>query len=94
MDGCGFGCFYGNILGLPDGNALCMSYWCLEEFVLRNLVSISDSCMIWGLCFLPIGARCSSVARPLANGAMCRGWSLYGGPIELFIVPASAPRLV
>ena len=44
-------------------------------------------------CF--IGARCSSVVRAFAHGAMGRridpSWS---GPIELFLVPASAPRLV
>ena len=34
-----------------------------------------------------VGARCSSVVRAFAHGA-------WGGPIELFLVPASAPRLV
>ena len=42
-----------------------------------------------------VGARCSSVVRAFAHGAMGRridpSWS---GPIELFLVPASAPRLV
>ena len=42
-----------------------------------------------------LGARCSSVVRAFAHGAMGRridpSWS---GPIDLFIVPASAPRLV
>ena len=41
------------------------------------------------------GARCSSVVRAFAHGSMNRridpSWS---GPIELFLVPASAPRLV
>ena len=41
------------------------------------------------------GARCSSVVRAFAHGAMGRridpSWS---GPIELILVPASAPRLV
>ena len=41
------------------------------------------------------GARRSSVVKAFAHGAMGRGidhsWS---GPIELFLVPASAPRLV
>ena len=39
--------------------------------------------------------RCSSVVRAFAHGAMGRqinpSWS---EPIELFVVPASAPRLV
>ena len=40
------------------------------------------------------GARCSSVVRAFAHGAMGRlidpSW---GGPIELFLVPASAPQV-
>ena len=41
------------------------------------------------------GARCSSVVRAFAHGAMGR-WidPSWGGPIELFLIPASAPRLV
>ena len=40
------------------------------------------------------GARCSSVVRAFAHGAMGR-WidPSWGGPIELFLVSASAPRL-
>ena len=41
------------------------------------------------------GARCSSVVRAFAHGAMGHqidpSWS---GPIEPFLVPASAPQLV
>ena len=41
------------------------------------------------------GTRCSSVVRAFTHGAMGRqidpSWS---GPIELFLLPASAPRLV
>ena len=41
------------------------------------------------------GARCSSVVRVFAHGAMGRRiYPSWGGPIELFLVPASAPRLV
>ena len=41
------------------------------------------------------GARCSSVVRVFAHGAMGRRIDRsWGGPIELFLVPASAPRLV
>ena len=41
------------------------------------------------------GARCSSVVRAFAHGVMGR-WidPSWGGPIELFLVPASAPQLV
>ena len=41
------------------------------------------------------GARCSSVVRAFAHGAMGRRIDpLWGRPIELFLVPASAARLV
>ena len=41
------------------------------------------------------GARGSSVVRAFAHGAMGRRIDpSCGGPIELFLVPASAPRLV
>ena len=48
-------------------------------------------------CWLPVamGARCSSVERAFAHGAMGRRIDpSWDGPIELFLVPASAPRLV
>ena len=41
------------------------------------------------------GARCSSVVRAFALGAMGRRIDpLWVGPIAFFLVPASAPRLV
>ena len=41
------------------------------------------------------GARCSSLVRSFAHGAMGRRIDpSWGGPIELFLIPASAPRLV
>ena len=41
------------------------------------------------------GARYSSVVRAFAPGAMGRRIDpSWGGPIELFLVSASAPRLV
>ena len=41
------------------------------------------------------GARCSSVVRSFAHGAMgCRIDPSCGEAIELFLVPDSAPRLV
>ena len=40
--------------------------------------------------FTQTGARCSSVVRAFANGAMGRRIDpSWGGPIEIFIVPAS-----
>ena len=44
---------------------------------------------------LYVGARCSSVVRAFAHGAMGRRIDpSWDGPIELFLVPASAPWLV
>ena len=41
------------------------------------------------------GARCSSVVRAFAHGAMGRRIDpSWGETTELFLVPASAPRLV
>ena len=41
------------------------------------------------------GARYSSVVRAFAHSAMGRrNDPSWGGPIELFLFPASAPRLV
>ena len=42
-----------------------------------------------------MGARCTSVVRAFAHGAMGRRIDpSWGGPIELFPNPASDPRLV
>ena len=47
------------------------------------------------LLFVAPVAGCSSVVRAFAHGAMGRRIDpSWGGPIELFLVPASAPRLV
>ena len=41
------------------------------------------------------GARCSSVVRAFAHVAMGRRIDpSWGEPIDLFLIPASAPRLV
>ena len=43
---------------------------------------------------ITVRAKCSSVVRAFAHGAMGRLTDpSWGGPIELFLVPASAPRL-
>ena len=47
------------------------------------------------MAFVTPGARYSSVVRAFAHGAMgCQIDPSWGGPIDLFLVPASAPRLV
>ena len=40
------------------------------------------------------GARCSSVVRAFVMVRWVVVSILHGGPIDLFLVPASAPRLV
>ena len=55
--------------------------------------SISD-CTVSILLDL-LRARCSSVVRAFAHGAMGRRIDpSWGEPTELFLVPSSAPRLV
>ena len=54
--------------------------------VITNVLSLDG--------LLNVGARCSSVVRAFDHGAMVVGSILHGGPIELFLVLASAPRLV
>ena len=39
----------------------------------------------------PEGARCSSMVRAFTHGVWVVRSILRGGPIELFLVPASAP---
>ena len=54
-------------------------------------------CIYFGsfCCSDGMGARCISVVRVFAHGAMGRQIDpSWGGPIELFLVPANAPRLV
>ena len=49
------------------------------------------------ICLIPINnrARCSSVVRAFAHGAMGHRIDPSGsGPIELFLISDSAPRLV
>ena len=49
----------------------------------------------FGLSSFMLGAKCSSIVRTFARGAMGRRIDpSWGGPIELFLVPASVLRLV
>ena len=59
----------------------------MSEYVYAHIVVIAIT--------IYLGARCSSVVRAFAHGAMGRRIDpSWGEPIELFLVPASAPRLV
>ena len=61
-----------------------------------------QGCFLFGFFFFSLksllafaGARCSSVVRAFVHGAMGRRIDpSWGGPTELFLVPASAPRMV
>ena len=66
-----------------------VSVCCLVVMLQCNLslMSTSFSCI-----FIELGARCSSVVKAFAHGAMGRRIDpSCGGSIELFLVPASAP---
>ena len=55
---------------------------------------VCQAILIYGVIWWE-GARCSSMVRAFTHGAMgSQIYSSWGGPIELFLVPASAPRLV
>ena len=59
-------------------------------------VKLTESILFDIICeCIKLGARCSSVVRAFAHGAIGRRIDpSWGGPIGLFLVPASAPRLV
>ena len=58
-----------------------------KQFIIKRVFKVHT--VYW------LGARCSSVVRAFAHGAMGRRIDpSWGGPIELFLVPASALRLV
>ena len=60
---------------------------------LHLLLRLPTNKVILSLC--TGGARCSSMVRAFAHGAIGhRIDPSWGGPIELFLVPASATRLV
>ena len=64
---------------------------CICMYVCMYVYMYACICMHVYVC----GARYSTVVRAFAHGAMGRRIDpSWGGPIELFLVPASAPRLV
>ena len=61
----------------------------------HHLQTLSDEGELFSSTFCSFGARCISVLRAFAHGAMGRLIDpSCGGSIELFLVPTSAPRLV
>ena len=70
-----------------------------ETYLLRSSTHHAGTHLFIVLCNITFktrpGARCSSVVRAFAHGFMGRRIDpSWGGPIELFLVPASAPQLV
>ena len=64
-----------------------VEHW-LEQEITQRVHYEGSSCVVEG-------ARCSSVVRAFTHGAMGRRIDpSWRGPIELFLIPASAPRLV
>ena len=60
------------------------------DFPNLSFIVSSDDCLVF-----VGGARCSSVVRTFAHAVMGRRIDpSWDGPIELFLVPASAPQLV
>ena len=61
----------------------------------RFQITVITKRITYGMLYVVIGARCSSVVRAFAHDAMGRRIDpSWGGPIELVLVPTSAPRLV
>ena len=90
----------GSVLFNNTHNTFYTVIWCRtygkEPFSERPFVQTHRTHVIYQLLTVERdqGARCSSVVRAFAHGAMgCRIDPSWGGPIELFLVPASAPRL-
>ena len=76
------------MFGLEDSACVLVLYGKDKGIYLTFWNCYVFSVIIWG-------ARCSSVVRAFAHGAMGRQIDpSWGGPIELFLVLASAPRLV
>ena len=62
---------------------------------LTRELQLKDACAFHGRYELQASFSCCSVVRAFAHGAMGRRIDpSWGGPYELFLVPASAPRLV
>ena len=82
---------------LRPAPAMSKTFSLLWNASLTPFCSLNDLINCECYCLNPLlsGARCSSVVRTFAHGAMGRRIDpSWGGPNELFLVPASAPRLV
>ena len=83
------------VTNVSDEEDVLQSGWTKQRYSTQQLLRKMDAVrQIFRLCLIT-GARCSFVVRAFAHGAMGRRINpSWGGPIELFLVPASAPRLV
>ena len=75
-------------------NKSCFDYEWMSYVVLTQNSTYVFNCSLHSFNMYG-GARCSSLVRAFAHGAMSRRIDpSWGGPIELFFVPASAPQLI
>ena len=83
----------GSLLYSFDTDKLCKYVavrYCVYMYVYEGTYFVSPT-----ISYLISSSRCSSVVRAFAHGAIGRRIDhSWGGPIELYLVPASAPRLV
>ena len=83
------------VLQLTADSAIEAFFSRIEQAHGQKLVAHALGYLTLGIYSFIIGARCSSVVRAFAHRAMGRQIDpSWGGPIKLFLVPASAPRLV
>ena len=74
-------------------NKSCFDYEWMSYVVLTQNSTYVFNCSLHSFNMYG-GARCSSVVRALAMLRWFVRSIFHGGPIELFLVPASAPQLV
>ena len=88
----GMGCYiYRNIYGGGGGGWISGSLISTSDLAVST-VAVSDRNHKTDIGCWWQGARCCSVVRAFAHGAMGRRIDpSWGGPIELFLVPASVP---
>ena len=87
-------CDFGISGRLVDSKARTRTAGCAAYMAVRDQSSLGVSGER-GVAPCQWGARCSSVVRAFAHDAMGRRSDLsWAAPTELFLVPASAPRLV
>ena len=82
----------------PSFKEICSSYCCYvfrtfePSLATKGIKYVLPICASSDQLYISALARCSSVVRAFAHGAMVVNSIHHGGPIEPYLVPASAPR--